>query len=861
MAIDLTGVDNVNEYYTNHYLATIFDENVKKEVSRWREEAKEGENTRTPWALLRTCAANFREVKDKSPSLELIKTLADGYLKALGYPAAKPLTVPIGDNIDLPVYLEATNPNGSPLLWCLLSQTDAEAKKELGKEESEDAENKGEEKKRNLLGGHIIDGGEISKTVEPGQATKILDIQNEDLITKILFRSGEVPRWLLIVNFQYIALIDRNKWGEKKFLSFDLLEMFSRGEDSALQALAVLLHKQSVCPEDGQSLLDIFGETSNRHASEVSKDLKYSLRQAIELLGNEVLYDLAGRQGRDLDNDPVDSKALSIECLRYMYRFLFVLFIEARPELGYAPLNDECYHNGYSLEFLRDVAENVRGDLTEVEDGFFLHLTLTKLFDFIYNGYPSSDDQYKKLDKMESIHHVFLLQPLKAHIFDPEYTKLISSVKLRNKVMLKIIDLMSVTRPTKRRSSSRGRISYSTLGINQLGSVYESLLSLTGFIAKENLVEVKGVKDEIDELDVGYFVPESELENYPEDERVYHEAGDRKGQLKIYEKGTFIYRLAGREREKSASYYTPESLTKCLVKYTLKHLLEGKTADQILELKICEPAMGSAAFLNETINQLAENYLLKKQEETGLVIDVEDRIDKMQRVKMYIADRNVFGIDLNPVAVELAEISLWLNSIVKGGFVPWFGTQLFKGNSLIGARRQAYDVNQLITEVKENIWFNQEPLRITPNSRRKTGIFSETTKIDNKKNTNIQVYHFLLGDPGMADYDDKVIKKHAAKEIKIITDWKKGFLKPLNKSEIKTLIRLSDCIDVLWFKQVDLQLEILKKTTDSLEIYGQREQEIAPLTSIREKDLIVEKLYESKGGDNASPYARLKMAM
>ena len=68
----------------------------------------------------------------------------------------------------------------------------------------------------------------------------------------------------------------------------------------------------------------------------------------------------------------------------------------------------------------------------------------------------------------------------------------------------------------------------------------------------------------------------------------------------MYEKGTFIYRLAGREREKSASYYTPEVLTKCLVKYALRELLEEKTADEILKLTICEPAMGSAAFLNES---------------------------------------------------------------------------------------------------------------------------------------------------------------------------------------------------------------------------------------------------------------------
>ena len=80
-----------------------------------------------------------------------------------------------------------------------------------------------------------------------------------------------------------------------------------------------------------------------------------------------------------------------------------------------------------------------------------------------------------------------------------------------------------------------------------------------------------------------------------------------------------------------------------------------------------EPAMGSAAFLNEAINQLAEAYIDKKQKELGEVISYEDRFTELQKVKMFIADRNVYGIDLNPVAVELAEVSLWLNTIFGGG--------------------------------------------------------------------------------------------------------------------------------------------------------------------------------------------------
>ena len=63
--------------------------------------------------------------------------------------------------------------------------------------------------------------------------------------------------------------------------------------------------------------------------------------------------------------------------------------------------------------------------------------------------------------------------------------------------------------------------------------------------------------------------------------------------------------MAGRDREKSASYYTPEVLTECVVKYSLKELLKDKSAADILKLTICEPAMGSGAFINEALNQLA----------------------------------------------------------------------------------------------------------------------------------------------------------------------------------------------------------------------------------------------------------------
>lgn len=223
--------------------------------------------------------------------------------------------------------------------------------------------------------------------------------------------------------------------------------------------------------------------------------------------------------------------------------------------------------------------------------------------------------------------------------------------------------------------------------------------------------------------------------------------------------------------------------------------MKDKTADEILHLTVCEPAMGSAAFLNEAINQLAEAYLTKKQEELGDTISYDKRFEELQKVKMFIADRNVYGCDLNPVAVELAEVSLWLNTIYKGAYVPWFGTQLVNGNSLIGARRQVYSQSALET----GKWYDKAPRRIMPGEERTKKRQHEHTK---------EIYHFLLGDPGMANYSDKVIKSLEPENIKKLKSWNKDFTSKFDDDELKTVLRLSESIDKLWKLTADERKKI-----------------------------------------------------
>ena len=837
MSIDLTGITNKNEYYTNHYFSTIFEENAGEAITAWAQAAKSSEEIRTPWAQLRQNARQFYPLHDRYAGgalnlqlLAAIRTMADRYLASLGYPEAAPELVPVDASLSVPVYLEMKKSNGAPLLWVMLS---ASRESDAGILES------------NVFDGNIAEEDAFGAV----HNDDLLELKNEDLATQILFGAAEPPRFLLFISLNQIALIDRNKWSEKRYLQFELEDIFSRLELTTLQAMVVLLHKDSLCPEDGSILLDELNEQSQKNAAGVSQDLKYALRECIELLGNEVLHDMRTRQKINLEEHPVDAGQLTLECLRYMYRMLFILFIEARPELGYAPIRELSYLKGYSLESLRDIADAVRDDVDEVSDGYYLHETLAKLYDLIYNGYPETEAEFQKVTGADSIHDVFLIAPLKAHIFDPEYTKLINATKLRNSCMLRIIDLMSLTRASGKRNSRRGRISYANLGINQMGAVYEALLSYRGFIAQQDLYEVKRAGVDFNELDVGYFVSESDLAQYTEEERVRYASGNKKGKLRMYAKGTFIYRLAGREREKSASYYTPEVLTKCLVKYALKELLKDKSADDILHLTICEPAMGSAAFLNEAINQLAEAYISRKEQETGEIIGYEERFNQLQKVKMFIADRNVYGVDLNPVAVELAEVSLWLNTIYPNGFVPWFGTQLVNGNSLIGARRQCYRVSSLQATSKGLRWYEKAPERVPLGTERKRGKLST------------QIYHFLLGDPGMCSYTDKVIKQLEPAKIKFLNTWNKAFTAPYCDDDIETLKKLSKTIDKLWKDQISLRQQLKQQTHDSLSVFKFNDDEPDSHTSIRTKDQMLRTMYRSENAKNAGAYARLKFAM
>jgi hypothetical protein len=862
-----TGIANENEFYGHHYLAEVFKGDIRALIESWQateDAGKASAETRSPFKRLGGLGGKWfaglaiqSRLNDDAERLQAHLQMHAPLLEALGY-KLDPKQIELHGGMPVPIWAAYGEPHQAPQLLIIPAY-------QPGREDEDPLDH-------HLTAAHY-NGQEI-----PNAFKKLSWLE---IINEALFGTDQPPRYVILVGYKEWLLLDRYKWPNNRLLRFDWTEILDRKETYTLQAAAALLHRDSLAPNQGASLLDGLDENAHKHAFGVSEDLKYALREAIELLGNEAVQQLrqkaqANKQGFYSGKDAVDAGELSLECLRLVYRLLFMFYIEARPELGYVPIQkSETYAKGYSLESLRNL-ELVQLNTAAARDGKFFDATLRRLFSLIGQGCGAVTQQSVLAG---SVKETFVLAPLDSKLFDPAATPLLNQVKFPNHVWQRVIRLMSLSggKPGSRKS---GRVSYQLLSINQLGAVYEALLSYRGFFAPEDLYEVQpepkkaakaisegedGEDDEngessepgggtTDLMDSAWFVPASRIDQYKASERVHDTDDQGRKKLCVYPRDTFIYRLAGRDRQKSASYYTPQVLTRCLVKYALKELLKDKTADDILTLTVVEPAMGSAAFLNEAVNQLAEAYLERKQAELKRRIPHEQYTVELQKTRMYIADRNVYGVDLNPIATELAEVSLWLNAIYgepsepghppKAARVPWFGYQLFAGNSLIGARREVYSAS-LLRKGSKPAWYDQAPCRIDPqNPKRKTD----------------EIYHFLLPDPGMADYTDKVAKQLYKQDFERLKTWRAEMKKPLETHEIQRLQNLSQAIDQLWAEHAKQVATDRKRTEDPLALWPTIESPDVASTRAQ-KEAIRTKGLLNQDDDYATPYRRLKLVM
>jgi len=631
-------------------------------------------------------------------------------------------------------------------------------------------------------------------------------------ITQIFLLPEECrPHFILMMAGNVVFLFDKDKWAKGSYLQFSLDELFAQARITAFKNYYALFHmlvsKQTLAADGEMVLMDTIIEESYKNAYEVTKDLKEGVILAVETLANEALYWWKQNNSIPVSDYTDDSFEAEVkdDCLTIVYRLLFLFYAESREELEILPVGDEVYKHGYSLESLRDL-EMVRLNSQESRNGYFFDDSIRHLFNLLSDGHNATLSGYYKS---------FRVRPIDSPLFNNKNLKHLADVRIRNIKWQEIIKALSLSK----KKNYCGRISYANLGVNQLGSVYESLLAYRGFYAEEDYIEVHKANEPQDGT---FLVPYSRMGDFDISEVLCNQ---ETGEPIILPEGTFVYRLNGRDRQKSASYYTPEVLTRSTVKYTLKAIIDEvkgnkRNASDLLDLKILEPAMGAAAFQNEVINQLADAYLThqqRQQRERGLKnwrIQPDKYRDELQKVKAFIATHNVYGVDLNPTAIELGKLSLWLNVIHKDMETPFFANRLAVGNAVIGAWLKVYSKDDVkgIAErqgrsLKPNKWWEKAPHKIK--------FFS------NRVNRSVNdVYHFLLPDANMLGVRTIREQKQThpneyARMTLILKDW----TKPITEYDFQTLQRLSGKIDILLKEYYTDQLSIDKYTNNRKEIW------------------------------------------
>jgi hypothetical protein len=673
-------------------------------------------------------------------------------------------------------------------------------------------------------------------------------VDDTDTITSVarllsaLFVADDGPSFALVLAGRWALVAEQERWPEGRYLAVDLQLVCERNEakrageiDLALACLSA----DSLAPDaDGDIWWTGVLAESVRHTIGVSQDLREGVRLSIEIIANDVV---SRRQDQGLPPLPAaEAHTLAVQALRFLYRILFLLYAEASPELGVLPVGATEYDQGYSLDRLRDLT---LAELTTPRSraGTHLYDSLAVLFRLVDRepSRPALD-----LDGPAGSEGLDFRQ-LRADLFRPAATALIDEVRLGNAALQRVLRHLLLSKESRGRD--RGFISYAELGINQLGAVYEGLMSYTGFFADGDLYEVaKG----------GYpgkgswVVPVERSQHLAAEDFVRStDAVTGESVPVLHRKGTFVFRLSGRARQQSASFYTPEVLTKFTVEQALAELLDqagqATPARDILDLTVCEPALGSGAFAIEAVRQLAEQYLRRRQKELGITIDPDEYPQRLQEVKAYLALHQVYGVDLNATAVELAEISLWLDTMGKDLQAPWFGLHLRRGNSLIGCRRATFRRDQ----IADKSWRTAVPDDVAL-----TSLASDSEAGVLATGVGGRVHHFLLPAEGWGSAVDVGEAKQLAPEaLARLKNWRKSVLVKPTKPQIDALVDLGYRVERLWrivLKRLQIAEQEIRR---SIPVWQAQD---LPVGGAVQREEIERELHRADGA-----YGRLKLVM
>jgi hypothetical protein len=517
-----------------------------------------------------------------------------------------------------------------------------------------------------------------------------------------LLRDTSVPIGLLI-HPDAIRLVYAPRGETAGHITFPIEAVCETAGRPMVAALHLLLDAQRLFALPKDQRLPAILQASRKYQNEVSIQLAGQVLQALNELcrgfndanratGGELL-------GQSLKEAPENVYG---GLLTTLMRLVFLLYAEDRNLMA----SDETYQRCYSVIGLH---EKLRADAAAYPDtmdqrfgAWAQLLTLSRL---VHDG---------------GGHRHWRLPARRGRLFDPDcypflegrpykskrgHEEKLTPPKVFDGVLYRVLeDLLYL---------EGERISYRALDVEQIGSVYEAMM---GFEVKQAegpsigfkpdhvvvnleivLAQTPGDRKKWLKENVGWEPSEKAaqaLHSADSTEEILSALNSRISPLYTdRERGYLtvatgdIYLQPTEERRRSGSHYTPRSLTEPIVRTTLDPVLqqlgENPTPEQILNLKVCDPAMGSGAFLVEACRYLGD-VLVKAWAAHQMTPDIPVDQDPLLHGRRIVAQRCLYGVDKNPFAVDLAKLSLWLATFAKDHPFTFLDHSFRNGDSLVG---------------------------------------------------------------------------------------------------------------------------------------------------------------------------------
>jgi hypothetical protein len=553
----------------------------------------------------------------------------------------------------------------------------------------------------------VLDAGEDFDRIVRGGGT--LEASAHSRMERLLRHSGVSAG--LLFNGRAVRLVSAPRGESSGWLDFRINEMVQTAGRPISAAMRLLLRETRLLTGPRAQRLSALLEDSRKFQNEVSERLAEQVLHALyEMLrGYQAAHDASKGE---LLREPLEKRPDDIyrALLTVMLRMVFLLFAEERDMLP----EEETFLRNYSLGGLY---ERLREDAVHYPDTmdqrYGAWAQLLVLFRMVFDG-AEADGMH--LPRRHGV------------LFDPDRFPFLEGRVLGDlptgsqRASLPLVPDGTIYRALEKLLVLDGeRISYRALDVEQIGSVYETMMGFRLETATGSSIAIKAQKRHGAPTTISL---ESLLEQPAgKREKWIQDHADRKLGAKVVQAvkaasltedlhaallpvidfaatpdlvahGAMVLQPS-EERRRSGSHYTPRTLTEPVVRTTLRPILDrlrgaiGKAPrpEDILDLKVCDPAMGSGAFLVEACRQLAE-ALIEAWAVHGGRPPIPGDEDEIVFARRLVAQRCLYGVDRNPVAVDLAKVSLWLVTLAKEHALTFLDHALRHGDSLVGLSRK-----------------------------------------------------------------------------------------------------------------------------------------------------------------------------